>query len=318
MEKAILFAALMLAGLSTNAQTTIKAQSLYDVNQDDLVNIADVSTLVKTVAENLTTEKTVVDTENLTELLNSLSYRLSYIEKKLDIQYGTDGKMHDEYVDLGLPSGTMWATCNVGADSPEDYGDYFGWGETAVQSSTTYSWGTYKWMASGHNDWRFVTKYTYQDGQTSGSWYNDNDEYIGTTVDGVTYKNLKTLEAADDAATVCWGSKWCMPTQAQFAELISTDNTTTTWTTENGVNGLRVTSKSNSNSIFLPAGGSLEDGEYYRRDVYGYYWANEFGTDGSSDYSCRLRFNSSESSAESYYNRYSGHTIRPVRATTSN
>ena len=139
-----------------------------------------------------------------------------------------------EYVDLGLPSGTLWATCNIGANSPEEYGDYFAWGETTPKS--TYDWSTYKWCNGSSTT---MTKYCTQ------SEYG----YNGFT------DNLTELQSADDAATANWGSDWQMPSLAQIQELCSSSNTTTEWTQVNGVNGRKITSKSNGNSIFLPAAG---------------------------------------------------------------
>ena len=101
---------------------------------------------------------------------------------------------HD-YVDLGLPSGTKWATCNVGATAPEEYGDYFAWGET--EPKTTYNWDTYKWC-NGSED--TFTK------------YNTKSSY--GTVD-----NKTQLELADDAARANWGGQWRMPTDAEWTEL---------------------------------------------------------------------------------------------------
>ena len=135
-------------------------------------------------------------------------------------------------VDLGLPSGTLWADRNVGADSPEDYGDYFAWGETEPKS--TYNWSTYKWCSDSSKS---MTKYC-----TDSSY-----GYNGFT-DG---KN--TLDLSDDAAYVNMGSEWRMPTGLEFQEL--QNKCTWIWTTLSSVNGYQVTGP-NGNSIFLPAAGS--------------------------------------------------------------
>ena len=115
-----------------------------------------------------------------------------------------------DYVDLGLPSGIKWATKNLGASKPSDYGDYFAWGET--EPKTEYTWATYKWMQTGQSDWEHITKYTFADGQTEGIWYDSDGTFIG---DGKT-----TLEAADDAATAKLGSPWRMPTFEEAKELL--------------------------------------------------------------------------------------------------
>ncbi|MBR5532185.1 MAG: T9SS C-terminal target domain-containing protein, partial [Bacteroidales bacterium] len=130
----------------------------------------------------------------------------------------------NEYVDLGLPSGIKWATCNVGANSPEDYGDYFAWGET--EPKDYYDWSTYKYCNGSYD---IMTKY-----------FTDSDY---GTVD-----NKTTLELTDDAAHVNWGGNWRMPTKAEQDELRNTDNCTWEWTTLNGVEGYKVISKKNGNS----------------------------------------------------------------------
>ena len=206
-----------------------------------------------------------------------------------------------EYVDLGLPSGTLWATCNVGANSPEEYGDYFAWGET--EPKDTYNWSTYKWMNEGQSSWSQINKYTFADGQTSACWYDGNGNFIG---DGKT-----ELDPADDAATANWGSGWQMPSLDQIKELYNSSYTTREWTQVNGVNGRRITSKSNGNSIFLPAAGYRGDTGLNNAGSYGNYWSRSLYT-SSSDYAYYLHFNSSGV----YWNDYDrlfGRSVRPVR-----
>lgn len=129
-----------------------------------------------------------------------------------------------EYVDLGLPSGTLWATCNVGAKSPEDYGDNFAWGETTTK--TTFDDETYKWK-NGY----IITKYCVE------------TEIIYSRVD---YR--ATLELADDAANANWGGRWRMPTRTEIEEL--KEYCTFTYGEKNEVYGHTVTGP-NGNSIFL-------------------------------------------------------------------
>ena len=155
-----------------------------------------------------------------------------------------------EYVDLGLPSGTKWATCNVGANTPEEYGDYFAWGETITK--TAYEWGTYKYCNGDHFK---LTKYC------SKAEYG-NDGFVDA---------LTTLEASDDAATANWGAGWRMPTYDEMVELKNV--CTVSWTTNNGVNG-RLFTGPNGNSIFLPAAGYPCDGEINDAGSYGYYWSS--------------------------------------------
>lgn len=135
-----------------------------------------------------------------------------------------------EWVDLGLPSGTLWATCNIGASTPEDYGDYFAWGET--EPKEVYDWSTYKLCNGSYNT---LTKYC-------------TDSTYGTV------DNKTELEPEDDAAYVNWGALWRMPTLEQLQELVH--NSTCTWTTRNGVNGILFTG-ANDNKLFFPAAGTM-------------------------------------------------------------
>ena len=192
-----------------------------------------------------------------------------------------------EYVDLGLPSGTLWATCNVGASKPEESGDYFAWGETEPKSN--YSWSTYKYC-KGTND--TMTKYC-------------------TSSDYGTVDNKTELEPSDDAATANWGADWQMPSFEQCRELYNSSYTTTTWTTMNGVTGRKITSKSNGNSIFLPAAGYRSGTSLGNAGSYGRYWSRSLDTSYSNG-ACSLYFNSSyiyTSSGDRYY----GRSVRPVR-----
>ena len=199
------------------------------------------------------------------------------------------------YVDLGLPSGTLWATCNIGATSPEDYGDYFAWGETEGYNDgkTDFNWSTYKWCNGSNST---MTKYC----------NNSSYGYNGFTDD-------KTeLDPEDDAAYVNWGPAWRMPSEEQFSELINSSYTTTEWTTQNGVYGRKITSKENGNSIFLPAAGFRYYSSLNSAGSYGYYWSCTLSSDdpSSARYPC---FNSSRITMYSNY-RYFGQSVRPVRS----
>ncbi|MBQ9559034.1 MAG: Ig-like domain-containing protein, partial [Bacteroidaceae bacterium] len=197
-----------------------------------------------------------------------------------------------EYVDLGLPSGTLWATCNIGATNPENYGDYFAWGETSGYKSgkTNFAWSTYKYCNGSE---KTLTK------------YNNSSSY--GTVD-----NKTELELADDAAYVNWGGNWRMPSLDQIEELINSSYTTTTWTTQNGVYGRKITSKSNGNSIFLPAAGFRDDTSLGDAGYIGFYWSRTLYT-SSPSYAYFLGFHSSNIFASSY-GRYYGPSVRPVLA----
>ena len=161
------------------------------------------------------------------------------------------GQNH-EYVDLGLS--VKWATCNVGANSPEKYGDYFAWGE--VESKDVYRWSTYK----HGTDYDELTKYCTQ--SSNGK-------------DGFT-DNKTILDPEDDAAIVNWGGAWRMPTEEEFDEL--ENNCIWTWITQNDVSGYKVTAP-NGNSIFLPEAGYIND--YGTLDDAGWkgcYWSSSLDT----------------------------------------
>ncbi|MBQ6729628.1 MAG: hypothetical protein IJQ83_05805 [Bacteroidales bacterium] len=202
-----------------------------------------------------------------------------------------NGNNDHDFVDLGLPSGTLWATCNVGANIPEEYGDYFAWGET--QPKEYYDWSTYQYCNGSENT---LTKYC------SSSNYG----YNGFTDD------LTILLSEDDAATAAWGADWRMPSKEEWQELCN--NTTCTWTTQNGVSG-RLFTASNGNSIFLPVAGGNLWGSHF--DDYGNYWSSSLYTD-ESDKAWYLSFTSYYCSVGYGHNRRYGYPVRAVRSVSQN
>ena len=199
---------------------------------------------------------------------------------------------HD-YVDLGLPSGTLWATCNIGANKPEGYGNYYAWGETSTKS--VYDWDTYKYRFT-KGDYINLTKYCNKLG------YGNN---------GFT-DNLTILQSGDDPATTNWGSSWQTPSKAQWDELLAC--TTNKWTTKNGVKGRLFISQKNAQTLFLPAAGVRWDSKVYNIGVGAYYWSSSLDTD-SPDQSWKLFF-FSDDCGMNHDHRYSGFAIRPVRKKT--
>ena len=189
-----------------------------------------------------------------------------------------------EYVDLGLPSGLKWATCNVGAVTPEEYGDYFAWGE--VETKANYTYQNYKWWTNGN--YEQITKYC------SNHSYGTRD-------------NKKELEASDDAATANWGEGWRIPTSTEFDELI--DNCTWTWTTQNSVQGWKVSA--NGKSIFLPAAGSFSNVLQYAGSNGAYWTCSNNGS--TSYYSYALIFTNSVKACDKENFRYVGYSVRPVQ-----
>ena len=189
-----------------------------------------------------------------------------------------------EYVDLGLPSGTLWATCNVGATSPEDMGDYFAWGETAPKQ--IYDMENYKWYNSANDK---LTKYC-------------TDDKYGT----VDYET--ELLPEDDAAYVNWGPVWRMPTLEQQQELI--ERCTWQWVERNGVYGRLVTGP-NGNTLFLPAADYRSDNSPSNEGSIGAYWSRTL----DSGYPSGLYFRNFDWKSVYLFShiRSHGFTVRPVR-----
>ena len=188
-----------------------------------------------------------------------------------------------EYVDLGLPSGTLWATMNIGANAPEEFGDYFAWGETEPKDD--YSWTTYKWCEGTSES---MTKYCCVD--------------FSGTVDG-----KSELDPEDDAAYVNWGEDWRMPTYEQVMELLN--NCTWTMTTVNGVSGRLVTGP-NGNTMFMPIPG-FRIHEELKDPSWAYYWTREI-YQYNSDSAYNLIFHS-QAVFRGTSNRFVGNPVRAVR-----
>ena len=186
-----------------------------------------------------------------------------------------------EAIDLGLS--VKWASCNVGATEPWEYGGFYAWGETEEKSN--YEWSTYEYCNGSNTS---MTKYC-------------TDSFYGTV------DNKTTLEPEDDVAHVKWGGSWRMPTTSEQYELLN--NCTWTWTTLNGVNGYRVTGP-NGNSIFLPAAGYRDGTGVYYQGAYGYYWSSSLRNYYSFS-ACLLCFNNCYNFSEDY-SRYYGRSVRPV------
>lgn len=215
-----------------------------DINGDREVNIADINSVIDIILGSDVSDYV----RSRADVNSDGEVNIADINVIIDIILkGQPAVSTKDWVDLGLPSGTLWATCNVGANCPEEYGDYFAWGETF--SKDYYDWTTYKWCIGGMDG---ITKYSYG-------------------VNG--FADFKSeLEPEDDVAYVDWGPSWRMPTLAQQDEL--REHCTWTWTTQNGVNGYLVIGP-NGNSIFLPVAGNsceelpcnAESGGYWSRTL---------------------------------------------------
>ena len=227
------------------------------------------------------------------------------------------------YVDLGLPSGTMWATTNIGATNPEDYGDYFAWGETVPyggtdpSNATNYNYaGTYVKTYFSWNTYKYCMGYS-----CTLTKYSQGATNEGTTPVGYNgYEDtLMELEPEDDAAYVNWGSNWHIPSGSEQNELIY--NCTWTWKTFNGVWGYEGKSKHNDNTIFLPAAGLRYKDSFYSSEnkVKAYYWSRrvmyESDMMGSSALEAYvMRFHEEYDAPDVIFEyRDYGFPIRPIR-----
>ncbi len=192
-----------------------------------------------------------------------------------------------EYVDLGLPSGTLWATKNIGATEVYDYGDYFAWGE--ITTKDNYDWDPYIYYDSSDSENSTITKYNTSDGKTS-------------------------LDLDDDAARQNWGGDWRFPTIEELEELVN--NCTWTWTSnyeESGVSGFEVSS--DTGSIFLPAVGYFWKEGVTRANSIGYYWSSSLSSNDTK-LAQRLYFTSGNQYLDDG-SRYKGYAVRPVRSAST-
>lgn len=225
-----LAAAIILSTAHAAAQQTV---IMGDMNGDGAVTAADVAILASTALGTTPQRTLIVSGETLPD---------------------TPSTAH-EWVDLGLPSGTLWATVNLGAMAPEDFGTYVAWGETAP--SDVYSWAAYS-LCNGEQD--ELVKYCTDNG------YGAIDD-------------LTTLVAADDAATAMWGSAWCIPTKEQFEEVIDKRYTKTSVTTHNGVKGILIKALEGEAQIFLPAAGYKSGSLLVNDNPLATYWTSSLVDD---------------------------------------
>ena len=226
-----------------------------DVDQDGIVNIHDVTFLMNYLLEGSWPDEPVTPPDN------------------------------HEWVDLGLPSGTLWATCNVGANAPEEYGDHFAWGETSPKE--VYNWSTYQWC---NGSMFTLTKYNTQSS-------------LGMV------DNKTELDPEDDAAYVNWGPSWRTPTTDQQNELM--DKCSWARTTQNGVHGFRVTGP-NGNSLFLPAAGYRLGASVSEDGTEGWYWSSTSHAEDAG-WAGRLYFWKGDVNGWASKQVYRGHSVRLVR-----
>lgn len=308
----------------------LKTHSTYDVNGDGTVNITDVTAVVNKVLGKVTDEQMLIESKGLSAWIenienyfeikvddhSSIVTRMNVIDEKLRSIRECTNNGH-KYVDLGLPSGLKWATCNVGADQPEKCGDSFAWGATKPQE--VYDWTHTPFQTQNTTEYKSTrfTKYL-------GSITSPYKDPSATDTDA-----LKTvLDPEDDAAHVNWGGDWRMPTKEEIDELLK--NCYWQWVTSyNGVSvggyvvykikdsadkgkhsgkGSPVGSYSVSDPhIFLPLTGVSSGGT-----PSGFYWSSTTLGDVIADDAYFLLLNSSTSVFRNYDFRYCGYYVRAV------
>lgn len=249
--------------------TSVDGTITYYSNNTSVATVNASTGLVKAVSQGNAIITAIIESASNQDVLSA-----SYI---INVDKANQMNGH-EYVDLGLPSGVKWATCNVGATSPEDYGDYFAWGETVgyMSGKKTFSQDTYKWYTSTtsmDSDGIVIT--------TSGytKYVKNSDEYK-YGYNGF-YDDKMVLDLGDDAAHVNWGGNWRMPTHAEEEELFN--NCTLNQATLNGKNGYKVIGP-NGNYIFLPATGWRSGGSLYNAGTNHVYWTSSLRVDWSGAY----------------------------------
>ena len=247
MKKAFFTLALMLVAFTGNAQTSPRG----DLNGDGIVSISDVMELVSIVLYGDAPQAYLTCPDN----------------------------NHPHMIDLGLPSGTKWACCNVDTDhpenqTPENYGGYYAWGETETKSN--YSESAYQYYKNG----------SYQS--------------IGSDIAGTEY----------DVAHVKWSGSWVMPSKEQLDEL--RNNCTFTWTTQNGVSGILFTG-TNGGSIFLPPAGYRRGSDFFGADTDGNYWSSTQDPSNAKGAYYLIVYSYWLDGSTTYAGgRYLGFSVRPV------
>ena len=264
--------------LAYNLYYNLKSHVIINTNRYEGISIRAVCDF------NIRNERSENETSH--DIIISNSSQSTSFESPYTSNEMVDMNGHD-CVDLGLS--VKWATNNVGATKPEDYGDYFAWGE--ISTKNDYSWSTYKYC---NGDYYKLTKYC-NDGALGNSEYTDS---------------RTTLTTADDVASQKWGDSWRIPTITEFQELI--DNCTWTRTTQNGVDGYKVASKKSgytNNSIFIPCTGHRKSASLGSVGSVGYYWSSSLNKENPNG---AWYLFLSGNQQMSYCGRCDGLSVRPV------
>lgn len=273
MKKILMFIAMVMTSI------TMMAQSQFYVIMKDGSGASYPENIVDSLTFDNPNGAKIYGFEDLAKSIAQLRKEVDSLKRALSLVAVDSSYFTHEYVDLGLPSKILWATCNVGAKKPSDYGLYFSWGET--ETKTFYP-------------------------RTGGKW---GQAELATLISQGVVDSENNLTSQYDAATVFWGKEWNMPTSENFKELVS--YCTSQWTEINGVNGILFTSKVNNNTIFFPSAGFKRESEpTVQIGVRGYYGS---ATVNDDSYSFNYLYLSQEEIKMAAFSRSYGITVRPIR-----
>lgn len=315
MKKLILLASLLSVTASAAlAQGQLETYSVYDVNHDNVTNVGDATMAARRAIQNIQDDPQTVDAAQLNAVLNAINEKLAMLDvlnQKVNEMMAQSGMRNpyevDEngvrsagygYVDMGLRDDqdriVYWATCNIGAEKPEEQGLLFAWGDTqghTTNSRYNFLWENYKFMFEGESTEVYITKYTVPDGHKNAIWYED---YNATRFVG---DNKTRLEPIDDAAHVNWKGDWRMPTYDELNWLYNECN----WALDEAKQVMVVTSPYTNASIYFP----------YTSSYYCTLWTSDLSPDSTRARLFNYDFKS-EYSGHMSTPRYHGINIRPV------
>lgn len=312
MKKLILLASLLSVTASAAlAQGQLETYSVYDVNHDNVTNVGDATMAARRAIQNIQDDPQVVDAAQLNAVLNAISIRLDVLDQKVNEMMAQSGMRNpidvDEngvrsagygYVDMGQRDANgrivYWATCNIGAEKPEEQGLLFAWGDTqghTTNSRYNFLWENYKFMFEGQSTEEYITKYTVPDGHKNAIWYED---YNATRFVG---DNKTRLEPIDDAAHVNWKGDWRMPTYEEIKWLSNECN----WACDEAKQVMVATSPYTNASIYFP----------YTSSYFCRLWTSDLASDSTRARLFYYDFNS-EYAGHLSTPRYNGFNIRPV------
>lgn len=275
---------LLLSFAAIMASVVLMAQSQFYVIMKDGSGASFPEATVDSLTFNDDNGATIYGLKDLANSIAQLKNEVAELKKLIANQSGNGSESNHEYVDLGLPSGTLWSTCNIGSETPYDFGLYFRWGEPDTKSSK-----------------EVFTR-------TGGLWNGKSNGELSS--EGV-IDEYHNLTAKYDAATVLWGKDWKTPNEDEFKELVR--YCTAQWTRLNMRDGYLFTSTINSQTIFLPCSGLILNKEELYVDTRGYY----IGATTTGGTSTNLYLSQDGVSVGSM-SRSHGRTIRPVRKKESN